>query len=83
MIIYDNGDHAWLVGVIDISTKNIRLDILPPRTSANLKIFFTRYIQSGTHIIHDGWMGYNFLDDEDSYWIHVTNNHGNGDFDHG
>lgn len=35
LITNDNGTQVWLMGVKDITTKNVRLDILPNISSAN------------------------------------------------
>ena len=38
----------------------------------------------GSHITHDGWAGYGFLDNNDeSVWTHETHTHASGDFGHG
>ena len=44
--------------------------MLPERNSENIKIFITNHIILGTNITHDGWQGYNCLDEEDSVWSH-------------
>ena len=38
---------------------------------------------AGTHITHDGWLGYIFLRGIDSVWTDEEHNHGHGDFGHG
>ena len=77
LITNDNGTQVWLMGVKDITTKNVRLDILPNISSANIKIFVKNHIQPGSHITHEGWKSNNFLD---SYWTYESHNHGHGDF---
>ena len=64
---------------IDTTSKNIRLDVLPQRNAENIKIFIQNHIIPGTNITHDGWLGYNCLDD-DCVWTHETHNHGSSDF---
>ena len=39
LIIHDSGRQIWLSGAIDTTTENVRLDVLPYRSSTNLKIF--------------------------------------------
>ena len=83
LITHSNGNQIWLIGAIDTTNHNIRLDVLPDRNSENIKIFITNHIIPGTNITHDGWLGYNCLDDDDSVWTHETHNHGAGDFGQG
>ena len=59
------------------------MDYLPERNGHNLKIFVNNHILPGTNLTHDGWQGYNFLDEEDSVWTHECHNHGHGDFGFG
>ena len=72
-----------VVGAVDTNTKQICLDIINERNSANLKIFVYNHIVPGTHIIHDGWSGYIFLNDDDSVYTEEEHNHGAGNFGHG
>lgn len=62
------------VGTLDITNKNVRL-----RNGDNLKVFVQKHIIPGSSITYDGYLGYNFLDFEDSVWPHESHNHGNGD----
>ena len=55
LITHKNGNQVWLVGAIDITTKNIRLDVLPERNHSNLKMFVTNHIILRSNITHDGW----------------------------
>ena len=64
LIIHDNGSQIWLAGCIDTSTKAVRIDVIPSRTSENIKIFVQNHILPGSHITHDGWAGYGFLDNK-------------------
>ena len=83
LITHKDGKQVWIVGAIDTTTKNVRLDYLPERNGHNLKIFVNNHILPGTNLTHDGWQGYNFLDNEDSVWTHETHNHGYRDFGFG
>lgn len=77
----DEGNQIWVVGAIDITTKEIRLDVINQRNSANLKIFVINHIEAGSHIIHDGWRGYRFLDDvNSSVWTQEEHIHQGGNF---
>ena len=67
-ITYENGNQVWLFGAIDTRHKHIRLDVLPTRNADNLKTSVKNYI------------GYSFLDDEDSVWTHEYYSHDHRDF---
>ena len=62
----------------------MRFDFVNERTSENLKIFVLNHIEAGTHITHEGWSGYNFLNDHNEpIWTHEAHMHGGGDFGYG
>ena len=83
LIMHEGQKQIWLVGGIDTTTKAVRLDIVPQRNSINLKKFVRNHIEPGTNISHDGWSGYQFLDDDESVWTHEVHIHGGGDFGYG
>ena len=60
----------------------MRLEILKQRTSQNLEIFVNNNFMEGTHFTHDGWAGYNFLNDNINF-SHESHFHGGGDFGFG
>ena len=76
---HDKKGPIWVVGGVDTKLKNIRLDIIRQRNTTNLAIFVNNHFREGTHFTHDGWSGYNFLDNNINY-THETHNHGSGDF---
>ncbi len=67
------------MGAVDTSLKSIRLDIIRERNGNNLSIFVYNHFREGTHFTHDGWGGYNFLNNDINY-THETHNHRRGDF---
>lgn len=75
---HDKKGPIWVVGGVDTKLKNIRLDIIRQRNTTNLAIFVNNHFREGTHFTHDGWSGYNFLDNNINY-THETHNHGSGD----
>ena len=84
MFIHENGNQIWVAGCIDTTTKAVRIDVIPSRNAQNIKIFVQNHILPGSHITHDGWDGYSFLDNNDeSVWTHETHNHALGDFGYG
>lgn len=79
-----NQEQIWVVGAIETKSRKMRFDFMKERNSDNLKIFVQNHIEPGTHITHDGWAGYNFLEDPDeSVWTHEIHIHGGGDFGYG
>ena len=75
--LYDDlGRQIWVVGAIDDESKDIRLDLINERNQINLKTFFYNHIIPGTHVVHDGWSAYAFLDSDDSIYTHEEHNHG-------
>ena len=84
LFIHENGNQIWVAGCIDTTTKAVRIDVIPSRNAQNIKIFVQNHILPGSHITHDGWAGYSFLDNNDeSVWTHETHNHALGDFGYG
>ena len=46
-----------------------------------MKIFANKHFEAGTHIITDGFVSYNLLDDgEESVWAHEAHKHSGIDF---
>lgn len=79
LFTHDELGQVWVVGGVDTCLKNIRLDILRIRNSANISTFIYNHFKEGTHFTHDGWRGYDFLDNDINF-THETHNHGAGDF---
>lgn len=74
-----SGKQVWLLGLINNRTKEFRLQATTTRNSINLKKFIISYIDSGNTIITEGWQGYAFLQNNNSY-VWEMHNHGAGDF---
>ena len=74
-------DQVWAVGGggVDTCLKNILLDIIRVRNTANIFTFIYNHFKEGTYFPHDGWSGYDFLFNYINY-THETHNHGAGDF---
>lgn len=76
----EDGSQIWIVGAIETESRKKRFDILPNRSSVNLKKFAVNHILPGTHITHDGWRGYNFWGDDELLCTEEIHDHGGGDF---
>ena len=48
-----------------------------------MEAFITKHVEKGNHIITDGWMSYDFLDNFNSGYIRHKYIHGNGDLGYG
>lgn len=77
------GQQTWVVGVIDTKNKAKRFDVINERNSENLKVFITNNLLPGTHITHNNWPAYNFLNDINLGYTHEFHSHGGGDFGYG
>lgn len=81
--MHEGHTQIWLVGGIYATSKALRMDIIPERNATNLEIFVKNHIEPGSNINHEGWMGYSFLDNDNSVWTHKTHMHGTGQFGYG
>ena len=66
-----------------MTTKAIRLDMVPERNSINLEYFVKSHIDPGSNITHYGWSGFSFFNDKNSVWSHEAHIYGAGDFRYG
>lgn len=48
-----------------------------------MEAFITKHVEKGNHIITDGWVSYDFLDNFNSGYIRHKHIYGNGDFGYG
>ena len=80
--LFRHSDNAqiWILGIIDTSSKEFRLERYLSRNSEILKKFISKFAKSGNTIISDHWIGYDFLDRMDSGHSHIKFNHGMGQF---
>ena len=70
-----NNTQQWVVGMINITTKNIRIEIVNNRTTETLKMIIAKHLGKGNIIHTDLWQGYNFLTNSNSGYQHITSNH--------
>ena len=80
--LFGHRDNAqiWILGIIDTSSKEFRIEGSISRNSETLKKFINKIVKSGNTIISDHWVGYDFLDRMDSGYTHIKFNHGMGQF---
>ena len=74
------GKQVWILGAIDNTNRDFRLEASYQRDGATLEKFIRMNIEEGNHIITDSWLGYNFMNRPNSGYIHISHNHSNGIF---
>ena len=74
--------QVWIIGGVDTKLKNIRLDIIRERNANNISLFIYNHFREGTHFTHDGWGGYDFLENDINF-THEPHNHSDGFFGEG
>ena len=79
LFIEVNDQHIWVIGGIETKYKKLRLTTTQSRDIQSLEKFVNDNFMEGTHFTHDGWTGYNFLNNNINY-THDSHNHGNGDY---
>ena len=73
-----NDEQIWLVGLINLRTNDIRLELVENRSSETLKLIIEKHVKNGNTIVTDSWAGYNCLDDINSGYYHMKYNHTEG-----
>ena len=80
LFTHNNGNQVWVVGLINIDTNSIRLEVVENRNSETMKEIIIKHAGEGNIINSDSWSAYNFLDNSDSGYQHNVYNHSNGIF---
>jgi hypothetical protein len=80
LINHYKGHQVWLLGTRDNNNNDFRVEGSFNRDTANMEAFITKHVEKGNHIITDGWVSYDFLDNFNSGYICHKHIHGNGDF---
>ena len=83
LINHIDNKQVWLLGIINNSTKDFKIEPSYSRDSQILSNFINQYVKSGNTIISDGWKGYNFLNSESSGFHHITQVQKNSKFGKG
>lgn len=69
-----NGKHLWVVGALDRTTGEIRMQLVPNRTKFTLCSFLRKHVSGPCTIISDEWKGYTGLSSLGAV-THLTVNH--------
>ena len=70
LFAHKNGKQIWLLGIINNSTKDFRIEGTYERTTDCIQKFICFNLKKGNNIITDGFASYNFLDRIDSGYTH-------------
>ena len=82
LFVHDyNGQQEWVVGLIDIGSKNIPLELVKQRNTDIIKKIILHHVGWNNNIISDGWEAYNWLNFHNYH--HIVHVHGRHDFGHG
>ena len=74
----------WIIGAKNNITNNIRIDVFNTRIEEDVKLFIYNHIKPQNTIITDGWLFYNFLNNNECPYLHEVHVHGpNGNFGYG
>ena len=68
----ENNEAIWVLGGIETKDRKLRVSISKIRDTNALQNFINDNFLEGTHFNHDGWPGYNFLNNNINY-THETN----------
>ena len=83
MFGHEFDEPVWILGIINNTNKDFRLEIANSRDTNTIKAFISRHVKKGNKICTDGWPSYDYLDEPDSDYIRYKHNHGQGDFGYG
>jgi len=83
LFAHSHNKQVWILGIINNTSKDFRLDGIFNRDTNSLKNFITKYVKTGNTIISDSWRAYNFLGQNDSGYINIQHNHNQQTFGQG
>ena len=78
-INYKNTPY-WVIGIINVTTRAIHLEISPIREEETLKTIITTLIKIRNVIISDNQAAYHWLNNPINGYIHHVHSHGHRDF---
>ena len=80
LFTHSNGIPQWIIGLINLRTNDIRLELVESRYTEILKTIITKHVITGNIIYTDSWNGYYFLSDFNSGYHHIKYNQSSGQF---
>jgi transposase-like protein len=80
LFTHEKGNAQWVVGLINLTNNQIRLEIVERRDTNTLQTIIEKHVMTGNNIYTDSWNGYNFLSFNNSGYNHIQYNHSAGHF---
>ena len=74
------GEAVWILGIINNTNKDFRLEIANSRDTNTIKAFISRHFKKGKKIYTAGRPYYDYLEEPDSCFLRYKHNHDQGDF---
>ena len=68
--------QIWILGIINTSSKQFRLEGCLSRNNDTLKKFIIKFVKSGNSVISEHWIDYNFLIKWIQAFSHIKFYHG-------
>ena len=81
--VTDGNITTWVVGIINVTSRKIRLEYPENRNTNTIKKIVHAHIKKGNIVVSDAWGGYSWLSNADSGYIHSTHTHSLGNFGRG
>ncbi len=84
MFNHHSNEQLCVVWIVCSTNKSLfRCNYTKVRNSDYLQRFIAKYLFTGNNICSDGWVGYNFLNNDNSPYYYMTFNHGAGNWGYG
>jgi len=83
LFVHQGNKQIWVAGLINNTSRKIRLEILPNRNAKTIKKIITNLVPTGNKIVTDRAIIYNWLSNPQSGYEHSVHNQGHGDFSEG
>ena len=80
LFVHQGNKQIWVAGLINNTSRKIRLEILPNRNAETIKKIITNLVPTSNKIVTDGAIIYNLLSNPQWGYEHSVHIHGHGDF---
>ena len=80
MFVHKESNKLWVIVIIDTASLDIRIEISFDRSTTTMEKIIYKYVEQGNIIISDLCPAFNFLDDINSGYRHITHNHSTESF---
>jgi len=83
LFTHHNQKQIWILGIVNNSTKEFRLEASYNRDADSMEKFLTNNAKGGNTIISNRWGSYSFMDRPGPVYINLTHVHVHGNFGQG